>query len=246
MSADPTSGVGTGTIEPTRAATITRTRPVKVDRWFYAGAAVFMLVLSAAGFGPSFVEQAKRTAPPTMLVIAHGVLATMWLLLFLTQAILIATRRTAAHRRVGNAGPVIAAVMIVLGYLTVIEFTRRGYDLSGDLQRAPLPPGFPPPTREEFVAGMLAPLAAFVNFGILAAAGLWFRRRPEVHKRLMLLALVSLALTPLIHLSGNVAGRWPGLSAVLSLAVPVVFICVLFISAAHDKLSGDRIHPLSL
>jgi hypothetical protein len=93
---------------------------------------------------------------------------------------------------------------------------------------------------------MLAPLLAFVNFGILTAVGLWFRNRPEVHKRMMLLALVSLALTPLIHLSGNVVGRWPGSSGGLSIAVPVVFILVLFTGAAHDKLSRGRIHPISL
>ena len=247
MSAESGNRFGIATIEAqARGARIEQTRRVKVDRWFYIGAAVFMLLLSVTGFGPSFVEQGKRTAPPQTLVIAHGFVAAMWLLLFLAQATLIATRRTAVHRRMGRAAPLVAALMIVFGYVTVIEFARRGYDLSGDLQRAPLPPGIPPPTPEEFVARILAPLLAFVNFGILTAVGLWFRNRPEVHKRLMLLALVSLALTPLIHLSGNVVGRWPSLSGGLSIAVPAVFILVLFIGAVHDKLSRGRIHPISL
>jgi hypothetical protein len=247
MSAESSNRFGVGTIRTqAREPRSERSRRVKVDRWFYIGAAVFMILLSAAGFGPSFIEQTERTAPPTPLVIAHGVVAAMWLLLFLMQVTLVANRRTAVHRRVGKIGPVVAAMMIVLGYLTVIEFARRGYDLSGDLQRAPLPPGIPPPTAEEFVAAILAPLLAFVNFGLLTAAGLWFRSRPEVHKRLMLLALVSLALTPLIHLSGNLVGRWPDLSVVLSIAVALVFILVLFSGAVHDKLSRGRIHPISV
>ena len=140
MSAESGKRFGIATIEPqARGARIEQTRRVKVDRWFYIGAAVFMLLLSATGFGPSFVEQGKRTAPPTTLVIAHGFVAAMWLLLFLAQATLIATRRTAVHRRMGKAAPLVAALMIVFGYMTVIEFARRGYDLSGDLQRAPRP-----------------------------------------------------------------------------------------------------------
>jgi uncharacterized membrane protein YozB (DUF420 family) len=247
MSAESTNRLDVATIETqARGARSEQTRRVKVGRWFYIGTALFMIVLSAAGFGPSFIEEGKRTAPPTPLVIAHGFVAAMWLLLFLVQVTLVANRRTAVHRRVGKIGPVVAALMIVLGYLTIIEFARRGYDLSGDLQRAPLPPGIPPPTPEEFVAAILAPFLGFANFAILIGLGLWFRNRPEVHKRLMLLASVSLALTPLIHLSGNLVGRWPSLSAGLSMAVPVTYILVLFVGAAHDKLSRGRIHPISL
>jgi len=247
MSAESTSGFGVGTIQAQeRVKKAGQGSRLRVDRRFYIGAAVFMILLSAAGFGPSFVEQAKRNAPPTTLVVAHGVVAAMWLLLFLAQATLVATRRTALHRRVGKIGLVVATMMIILGWLTVIEFGRRGYDLSGDLQRAPLPPGIPPATGEQFVAGILGPLLGFVNFGILVAVGLWFRNRPEVHKRLMLLALVSLAITPIIHLSGNLAGRWPALSGVLGIAGPIVFNLLLFIGVVHDKLSRGRIHPISV
>jgi uncharacterized membrane protein YozB (DUF420 family) len=247
MSAELARHSEVGTIEPQgRGVRIERIRRLKVDRWFYIGTAVFMLLLSASGFGPSFVDASKRNAPPTSLVLTHGLAAAAWLFLFLAQATLVATRRTAVHRRVGRAGPVIAALMIVLGYITVIEFAKRGYDLSGDVQRAPLPPGIPPPTGEQFVAGMLGPLVGVVNFGILIAVGLWFRNRPEVHKRLMLLAVVSLAVTPIVHLSGTLVGRWPGLSGILSIAGPAFSIILLFIGAFHDKLSRGRVHPISV
>jgi len=32
-----------------------------------------------------------------------------------------------------------------------------------------------------------------LSFGVLAAAGLWYRHRPEIHKRLMLFAMIALA-----------------------------------------------------
>jgi len=60
-----------------------------------------------------------------------------------------------------------------------------------DAQR---PPGSASPTREDFVAGLFAPLLGFVGFGALVGAGLRFRHQPEIHKRLMLLALLVLRL----------------------------------------------------
>jgi hypothetical protein len=106
-------------------------------------------------------------------------------------------------------------------------------------------PGAPAQTREELAVGMFAPLLAFANFGLLTATGLWFRHRPEIHKRVMLLAMMSLAAPPVIHLCGYVAGHWPGLHSAL---VPLSFsgLAVLFTGAVIDRLSSGRIHPISL
>ena len=170
---------------------------------FYVGAAVFVILLNMAGFLPSLIDQSRRVAPPTWLVTAHGALAGAWLLFFLIQTTLVASRRTAIHRRLGVAGLFIASAMIAVGSLTVIELNRRGYDLSGDLARAAFAPGSPPLAREDRAATMLPPLLGFANFGILTGLGLAFRGRPAVHKRLILLALSPLVPTPLIHLSGH-------------------------------------------
>jgi hypothetical protein len=135
------------------------------------------------------IDQSRRVAPPTWLVTAHGALAGAWLLFFLFQTTLVATRRTAIHRRLGVAGPLIAFAMIAVGSMTVIDLARRGYDLSGDIARAAGPPGSRVPTGEELAVTMLPALLAFANFGILTGLALLFRHRPAVHKRLMLLAL---------------------------------------------------------
>jgi hypothetical protein len=55
----------------------------------------------------------------------------------------------------------------------------------------------PPPPDP---AAILIPLSGFLNFGVLVAAGFWYRYRPDIHKRLMLFALVPLAGEPIIHL----------------------------------------------
>ena len=227
------------TVEMAHAASASRRR---VERWFYITAALFMNLLSVVGFGPSIIDHSRRNAPLTPLATAHGIVVGAWLLLFLTQATLVATRRTAVHRRLGVVGSVLAVVMIVLGYAAIIGFGRRGYDLSGDVIRALSRSGL----RRRDAAGLLFPLAGLLNFGGLAAAGLWYRHRPDIHKRLMLLALAPLVSEPILHLVGHLTGRWPTLQGKgISISVPIT-ILLLSASAIYDRVSRGRIHPISL
>ena len=60
-------------------------------RWFFVGMALVMIATSIAGFLPAIVEPATRRAPLTPLAEAHGIVFSMWLLLYLAQSLLIAT-----------------------------------------------------------------------------------------------------------------------------------------------------------
>jgi uncharacterized membrane protein YozB (DUF420 family) len=216
----------------------------RVDHWFYIGMAVLVIVLHAAGFGPSLLDRSMRNGRPSLLLIIHGAVAGAWLLLFLTQATLVATGRTSIHRRLGAIAPALTFVMVVLIFPTTIELVRRGHDLSGDILRVAAAPGAPAPSVAELDGGLNGLFAA-LSFGMLVAAGWWYRRRPEIHKRLMLLALLSLTPTPLSHLAGYVIGRWPGLSGPARVA-PFAGILLLSAGAVHDKITRGRIHPLSV
>ena len=101
------------TVVETAPAPVQRRRTV--DHWFYMGVALFVILLAAVGFGPSIVDESRRNGPATPLVITHAIVAAAWLMLFLTQVTLVATGRTAVHRRLGLLGPVLALAMIVLG-----------------------------------------------------------------------------------------------------------------------------------
>jgi hypothetical protein len=57
-------------------------------------------------------------APLSALAAAHGIVFFAWLLLFLVQSRLIATRHVAFHRRVGLASVFILTLMIPLAYTT--------------------------------------------------------------------------------------------------------------------------------
>ena len=216
-------------------------------RRFYIGAGVFSILLAFAGFGPSLIDHSRRHAPPEALYIAHGAAALAWLALFLAQATLVARGRVAMHRRLGWAGPVIAAAVIVMGVAIVIDGAFRTSDLSGDVARLVLAPGAPPFTEAQSIAGILGPLGVLLSFAILVTAGVLFRHRPEVHKRLMVFALVPLGLESLLHLSGNMVGRVPAASqGVLQGFWLTASFLLLAALPIYDKVSKGRIHPVSV
>jgi hypothetical protein len=165
-----------------------------VERWFFTGMALAMIAISLIAFLPSITHPAERRAPLSALAAAHAVVFFAWLLLFLVQSRLIATHRVAIHRRLGLASIVILALMIPLAYTTTIAMVRRGYDLSGDLSVG---------INNELAHQTVFPLANLLIFSALAIAAVAFRRRPEIHRRLMLFANIELMPAPLAHLIGH-------------------------------------------
>jgi hypothetical protein len=97
-------------------ATDVPARQARTGQGFYVGFGVFIILLSFAGFAPSLIDHSRRFAPPTTLLLVHGATALAWLLLYVTQALLVARGRVDLHRRLGWAGPMIAALLVLFGY----------------------------------------------------------------------------------------------------------------------------------
>lgn len=191
------------------------------DRLFFTGMAGAAAVVVFAGFAPTYYLKGafggRELAP---LLHVHGLIFTSWIVLFIVQTALIASRRTPVHRRLGVAGGVLAAAMLVVGPMAAIDAARRGFT----------PPGGPPP-----LTFMIIPLGDILVFAVLVGTALYLRRQPQTHKRLMLLATLAL-LTPAI-------ARLPGIAA----AGPPAFwgLTDLFILACfvYDRVTRGRIHP---
>jgi hypothetical protein len=207
-----------------------------IERWYFTGMAIAMLAVSVAGFLPAIVNPAGRRAPLSPLAATHGIIFFAWLLLFLIQSLLVANRRVAWHRRLGLASAFVLPLMIPLGYAATVAMVRRGFDLSGD-QKIEFHPR----------AGFLDPYnASIFNFGdlllftILVVAAICSRRRPEIHKRLMLFANIALMGAPIVHLLGHTS------PALLTPAIVVVpFTIFLLAAVARDYITAKRIHPLT-
>jgi hypothetical protein len=201
----------------------------KSHRWYYAAMGGGAIVLAFAGFAPSLLDHTRRLGPVTPLVAAHGALSALWLVFFVAQGFFIATRRTGLHRRLGVAAIGLAILLVATGYTTVVEQTRRGFDLSGDLN-----------VKAEPAAAAVFPLGDLLTFTILIGAGLWHRRRPELHKRLMLMGtLGGMMPAALAHIVGHNFPSLPGL------IVPLVGIAFLA-PAVYDRLRFGHFNRVTI
>jgi FtsH-binding integral membrane protein len=192
------------------------------DRWFYSGMALAIGATVFAGFAPTYyLRPYFHPEPLRPLLQLHGIVFTFWILLFLAQTGLVAAGRTDLHRRMGLAAFGLVPLMVVVGATTAIVRAKEGLT----------PPGGPPP-----LVFLVIPLFDIVVFGTLAAAAIRFRRRPEVHKRLMLLATIGLMAAPIARLSLQVLRYGP--PAFFGLADLFVVACL-----GYDIVSRRRVQP---
>jgi hypothetical protein len=226
--------------QPGDVAPAARSKSVRyIARWFPVTVALTLILLNAVAFAPSLVDASRRNAPLplTPLVSLHAVVSVAWLLLFLAQTTLVATSRVTTHRRVGIAGAALSLAVVVLGVLVVMAQARRGFDLSGDISRLPLPTG---------VDGLSATVALLffpLQFGAFVGAALCFRRRPRTHKRLMLFAaLAGMTPTPVAHLIGHWVGPQPWADALFPLS-GLFFVSLI---AVYERVTAGRVHPVTL
>ena len=160
------------------APALPRPAGARYDRPFYTGMAIAAAVVVFAGFAPTYFLRAsyQATPLPTYLQV-HGFLFTTWIALFIAQTTLVAARRTNVHRRLGWAMAALAVVMVVVGTTAGIWSMRRQVE-AGFAQHAQ--------------AFLTTPLFSMVAFAAFVAAAIRFRRDSQTHKRLMLLATISI------------------------------------------------------
>jgi hypothetical protein len=195
----------------------------KADRIFFSGMALASALMLFLGFLPSYFHRSAELPPLTPLYQLHGAVFTAWVTLLVVQTALVAGRRTDIHRTVGVAGAVLAAVVFVVGIAVSVETLRRNGG----------PPGGDP---SKFFA---IPMGDIIVFGALVGAAVVLRGRSETHKRLMLLATISL-LTAAV-------GRYlrqMGLGGAPNLFYGTdVFVLALVL---YDFASRGRLHPATL
>jgi len=190
-------------------------------RRFYGLMALACAWVVVIGFGPSFYLKPIVAAPPLdWLLVTHGLVFTAWIALFVAQTKLVARGRIDLHRRLGAAGAVLAAVMVVMGVDATIDAVHRGTSPDG----APAPLTF-----------FAIPFFAIVTFALFVTMAVGLRHRAEAHKRLMLMATVTIL--------GAAVARMPFDIA----AFPPVFFALtdLFVVAGvvHDLRTRGRVHP---
>ncbi len=195
------------------------------DRRLYLWFAVLMPLIVLAGFARTYYLKGffGTQSLPSLLVHLHGLVMTTWVVLFITQVSLIAARRTRTHMRLGIFGAVLAALVVLVGVVTAVFAAARGGS-----------PG-PPPLRF-----LVVPLVDMLVFAVLIGSALYFRRRLDIHKRLMLLAAVNLLTPAIARIPLNFIQNG-GPLAFFGLTDLVLLACVAF-----DTIKNRRLHPVFL
>jgi hypothetical protein len=192
---------------------------------FAVGMAVAMFAVNFAGFGPTFFLRPFFDVPQIPLYLyLHGVVGTAWFALIVVQAALIANRHFTRHRQIGWFGVALGVVIIGLGVYTSTHMVSRNA-AAHTLSEADI---------ELYGAVTAADLAGFVTFPTLVAFAISFRRRVDIHMRLMLIAT--------LEMMGPAAARigsWGGIF------VPVILTVMLGLMASlvvYDLWTRRRVH----
>lgn len=152
-------------------------------RLFYAGAATLLLVLMFLGFQQFYLHgRAFPNRPLTpqirTLVITHGLALSLWVMLLIVQPLLVVNRKYQLHMAIGKLGAVLATCIVILGVTLSIEWMR--------IDPSRIAPWFM--TAKKFMA---VPFISTLIFGGFVATGILNRRRPEIHRPMMLLATLT-------------------------------------------------------
>jgi hypothetical protein len=173
---------------------------MKPERFFYSAAGAIFLALIVIGFRHYIFEGRHfdgSPIDPSMLatVVAHSSAIFAWFVLFFVQALLISTQNRRVHMKLGWGVLVVAFTIAVTGWLVATRSIRlvpqqNIFDWPGP----------------QFLLIMYTEIALFVAF---VTIGVLNRKRPRVHRPMMLMA-------SLVILTGATA-RIPQVNAIFGL-----------------------------
>jgi len=200
---------------------------------FYFYMALACMAVAFIGFAPTYwMPLASRSFMASPVVHFHGLLFFAWTLYFAFQSWLAASGNVARHRSIGMIGISLATAMTIFGFLVAVEAMKRSAVLG---------------QTDAGIAFAIVPLSGIAFFAVTVALAIGAIRRPEVHKRLMLLAAISL-------LDAAVA-RWfltflappgPAGPPPVFVTIPPAFVAYLLLVVAivFDWRTRGRPHPV--
>lgn len=182
-------------------------------RFFFAVAVLFPLTV-LIGFGPTFYLKPLFNTPPIAraVIVIHGLLMTVWVLMFEAQVYLISSKRIRVHQKLGIFGAVLAPLIFVTGILTAIGAAKYG--------SASAPPQIPP------LQFMIVPFFDMLTFAVLFGAAIYYRKNSPTHKRLILLTVLNFIPPAIARFPGGLTDSFGPL---WFFGVPTVLTLVLVI-----------------
>lgn len=157
---------------------------MKADRYFYSSAGAIFLLIMVTGFrhflvGGTHVDGSPIDPAIHSVVALHGAAIMAWFVLFFVQALLISVRNRKLHMKLGWSVLVIGATIACTGPLVAFR----------SVQLAPADAQFFGMEYRRFLLVMFTEIAMYTGFVV---AGVLARKRPKIHRPMMLLASLTL------------------------------------------------------
>src|SRR5580658_3013445 len=190
-----------------------------LDRYFYFFMSLLIPVIVVYGFIHTVDENLIHPAVPRpFMLYAHAAVFSGWVLFFIFQSALVRTHNVSVHRRTGWFGVALGVTIPALGVSTAITMSRfRIVQLHST----------------DAATFLMVPLFDIVCFSITFALAIYWRKKPEFHRRLVLIATCAL--------TAAAFGRFPP-----QFLPPVVFYAgvdvLILLGVARDLIVNKRIH----
>ena len=192
---------------------------------FYAWIALALTLIMFVGFARTLYLRPWFEVPPISgVLMLHGIAFTAWFALFVGQTQLVARGNVRLHRKLGAAGVVLALAVIATSLATVIE-------AAGSPQ--PRPMGL---NSQQFAS---VPTVAIAGFAGFFAAAIALRRRPELHRRLMTVAMIFVMGPPVARILFMLGVTREFLFAQTAVTAVLIAWCL-----ANDWLKHRVMHPI--
>ena len=191
--------------------------------------AVAVVAIVFTGFMPTYlIPVISSTQSIPALLHLHAALFFGWVLIFLVQSILVFQGRLAVHRCIGKIAAVWTMGTITTGfYLAFITISRDLGLIDGSFG----------------AVQTVIPFSQICMFTCLIIVALANTKRPDLHKRVMVLAAL-VATTPALARIGLVVVGEPS-----PMAVGLIFLAsngLIIVVGSYDAICTGRIHPVFL
>jgi hypothetical protein len=149
-----------------------------LSRYFYFAMSLLVAAIVVSGFSQTVDQNLFHAAVPRPPILwVHGSVFFTWVLFFILQSSLVRLRKVSVHRFLGWFGAGLATVMVPLGITTSIVMTR--FDMKT--------------LHETGVDAFIAiPFYDMIAFGVLIALAIYWRKKPDLHRRLIFIATCGL------------------------------------------------------
>lgn len=204
------------------AKEITRTKSP-----FFVAMAAAVGVTVFVGFAPTFYLRDKFNPDKDLSIVlhVHGFALSAWIILFLVQTILIARGSPALHRRLGWVMAGLAISMVVLMSAAIADL----------MQRVP----------QQFPAAFALAFGMFdiIVFATLVGWAIYWRKRSDWHKRLMLSATILLLGAAVVRIVAFNGIHDPRYFEIAEYSSAILFFIPCF---TYDWVTRRTLHPANI